>query len=211
MLFISDRCKINTSLNIAHRPRDCHRHCCNHSNKYPWSDISSETKRVKYCPIYNILILDRFLYIFVPYTLLKFSTHKTPIWAQSDATTHEEKFRGYSVSLRTYSVRRVPDGSAGAQRGTSERLETFGIRRFYMLECFISTYTHTAVTASVVKGVLNTNHFILTQYFLLIWCQIQLYISVFRKTFILNANKVISLHFWKNPNFLLSLTKHVET
>lgn len=25
-----------------------------------------------YCSIYNIFILDRFLYIFVPYTLLKF-------------------------------------------------------------------------------------------------------------------------------------------
>lgn len=56
-----------------HQHDFCDPYCCNHLNKYPWR-MSAIKQKVwnAYCSIYNIFILDRFLYIFVPYTLLKF-------------------------------------------------------------------------------------------------------------------------------------------
>lgn len=71
------------------------------------------------------------------------------------AKTQEEKLSGYSGSLRTYSIRQVPDTSSGSEGGMSEtfwkRLGNLGLKISILKNAlFAHTDTHSVVSRSEV-------------------------------------------------------------
>lgn len=93
-----------------------------------------------YCSIYNIFILDRFLYIFVPYTLLRF------FYNIQDANLYQKRCllrhkRRSEVDIVAACVRtQHQTGSWHELWSWGRDVKTFG---FELLEPFICTYRYT--------------------------------------------------------------------
>lgn len=64
------------------------------------------------------------------------------------AKTQEETFSGYSGSLRTYSIRQVPDMSSGPEGGMSETFgsvwEILELKDLYIGTLYLYIQIHTA-------------------------------------------------------------------
>lgn len=86
-----------------------------------------------YCSIYNIFILDRFLYIFVPYTLRKifYNIHDANLYQKRRLLRHERRSLLVIVAA---CLRTASDGfltpAPVLREERQEHLEMFGIKRF---------------------------------------------------------------------------------